>query len=148
MEAVYDEFVQKSSHLTLQIQKLKAAPEKVLAGLPTDSLRDARRNIGAVTRRADARIYLELEVRRVLCRKCGKVKREALDRLADNPFYTKRFAYYVGRKCRAMTVKDVAKELKLDWHTVKALDKECMRKQLERNPIAAPRVIGIDEVSL
>ncbi|MBE7444098.1 MAG: transposase family protein [Planctomycetia bacterium] len=24
----------------------------------------------------DARIYLEVEVRRVLCRKCGKVKRE------------------------------------------------------------------------
>jgi len=96
----------------------------------------------------DARVYLELEVRRVLCRKCGKVKTEALDWLADNPFYTKRFAYYVGRKCRAMTVQDVAKELKLDWHTVKALDKEYMRKQLERNPIAAPRVIGIDEISL
>lgn len=83
-----------------------------------------------------------------MCRKCGKVKREKLPWLANNPFYTKRFALYVGRKCRAMTVKDVAKELKLDWHTVKALDKEYMHKQLERNPIAAPRVIGIDEVSL
>jgi len=28
------------------------------------------------------------------------VKRERLDFLADNPFYTKRFAYYVGRRCR------------------------------------------------
>jgi Transposase and inactivated derivatives len=47
-----------------------------------------------------------------------------------------------------MTVKDVAKELKLDWHTVKALDKEYMEKQLRGNPVAAPRVIGIDELSL
>jgi transposase len=47
-----------------------------------------------------------------------------------------------------MTVKDVAKELKLDWHAVKALDKEYMQKQLERHPVAAPRVIGIDELSL
>jgi len=47
-----------------------------------------------------------------------------------------------------MTVKDVAKELKLDWHTVKALDKEYMQEQLRRNPVAAPRVIGIDELSL
>lgn len=47
-----------------------------------------------------------------------------------------------------MTIKDVAKELKLDWETVKAVDKEYMEKQLERNPVAAPRVIGIDEVSL
>lgn len=89
-----------------------------------------------------------MEVRRVKCGKCGKVKRERLDWLSDNPFYTKRFAYYVGRKCRAMAVRDVAKDLRLDWHTVKALDKEYMRKQLEQNPVAAPRVIGIDEVSI
>ncbi len=47
-----------------------------------------------------------------------------------------------------MTVKDVAKELKLDWHAVKALEKEYMQEQLQRNPVAAPRVIGIDELSL
>jgi transposase len=76
------------------------------------------------------------------------VKREKLDWLAGNPFYTKRFGYYVGRKCRSMTVKDVAEELKLDWHTVKSLDKEYMEEQLRRNPVAAPRVIGIDEISL
>jgi len=70
----------------------------------------------------DTRIYLELEVRRVECRDCGKVKREQLDFLADNPLYTKRFAYYVGRRCRAATIKEVAEELALDWHTVKGLD--------------------------
>lgn len=82
------------------------------------------------------------------CRKCEKVKREELPWIANNPFYTKRFSYYVGRKCRTMTIKDVAKELKLDWHTVKTLEKEYMQEQLRRNPVAAPRAIGIDEVSL
>jgi len=76
------------------------------------------------------------------------VKTEKLDWLADNPLYTKRFAYYIGRKCRKETIKDVATEYKLDWHTVKALDKEYMAKQLAANPIAAPRVIGIDEISI
>jgi transposase len=76
------------------------------------------------------------------------VKRERLGWLGNNPFYTKRFGIYVGRKCRAMTIQDVAKELKLDWHTVKALDKEYMEEQLRRTPVAAPGVIGIDEVSL
>jgi len=47
-----------------------------------------------------------------------------------------------------MTIKDVAKELKLDWHAVKALDKEYMQEQLRRNPVAAPRTIGIDEIAL
>jgi transposase len=87
-------------------------------------------------------------VRRVFCRRCQKVKQESLDWLASNPFYTKRFAFYVGRRCRTMTITDVARELKLDWHTVKALDKEYMAEQLRRTPVAAPVVIGIDEVSL
>ena len=80
----------------------------------------------------DTRIYWDLEVRRVACHRCGTVKRERLDFLADNPFYTKRFAYYVGRRCRASTIKDVAKELHLDWDTVKELDKQYMRGNRSR----------------
>jgi transposase len=45
------------------------------------------------------RIVVEFELRRVACRHCGAVKRERLDFLADNPRYTKRFAFYVGRRC-------------------------------------------------
>jgi transposase len=76
------------------------------------------------------------------------VKQEKLSFLADNPHYTKRFAIYVGRRCRTSTIKDVAEELHLDWHTVKELDKHYMREQLRRAGTAAPKVIGIDEVSV
>ena len=96
----------------------------------------------------DTRVYLEFEVRRVLCPSCGKVKRERLEFLANNPFYTKRFANYVGRRCRSATIKDVAKELKLDWHTVKELDKQYMKAQLAKAGKPRPKVIGIDEVSI
>ena len=84
----------------------------------------------------------------MLCRSCGKVKREGVEFLADNPFYTKRFAYYVGRRCRTATIKDVAKELRLDWHTVKELDKQYMKAQLAKAGTPRPNVIGIDEVSI
>ena len=94
------------------------------------------------------RIFLEFEVRRVHCRRCGQVKRERLGFLADNPLYTKRFAFYVGRRCRSAPIHDVAKELKLDWHTVKELDKQYMRAQLRRAGSPAPRVIGIDEIAI
>lgn len=96
----------------------------------------------------DTRVYLEFEVRRVACRDCGRVKRERLEFLADNPLYTKRFAFYVGRRCRAATIKDVAKELELDWHTVKELEKQYMRAQLHRAGTPAPQAIGIDEISI
>ena len=94
------------------------------------------------------RIFLEFEVRRVDCRCCGKVKRERLEFLADNPLYTKRFAFDVGRRCRSAPIWDVAKDLSLDWHTVKELDKQYMRAQLAKAGTPGPTVIGIDEVSI
>jgi transposase len=96
----------------------------------------------------DTRIFLELEVRRVDCRCCGSVKRERLDFLADNPLYTKRFAHFVGRRCRGATIKEVAEELALDWHTVKALDMQYMQAQLKRAGTPGPQVIGVDEISI
>ena len=96
----------------------------------------------------DIRIYLELDVRRVECKGCGKVKQERLDWLADHPFYTKRFAFFVGRRCRAMTIKDVAQETHLDWWTVRKLEMEYMREQLRRAGNPAPKVVGIDEISI
>jgi len=94
------------------------------------------------------RIYLDVEVRRVSCRRCKKVKQERLEWLADNPFYTKRFAFYVGRRCRGSSLTDVAKELHLNWKTVKALEKQYMREQLKRVGMPGPKVIGIDEISI
>ena len=96
----------------------------------------------------DTRIYLEFDIRRIECRRCGKVKREQLDFLADNPFYTKRFAWSVGRRCATASVKSVADELQLDWHTVKTLEKQSMQAQLERAGTPAPKAIGIDEISI
>lgn len=76
------------------------------------------------------------------------MKTERLDWLAENPFCTKRFAFYVGRRCHDSTVKAVADELHLDWHTVKELDKQYMAEQLRRVGTPSPRAIGIDEISV
>jgi transposase len=76
------------------------------------------------------------------------VKPETLEWLAETPFYTKRFAFYVGRRCRDSTLQDVAKEVHLNWKTVKELEKQYMREQLRRVGTPGPKVIGIDEVSI
>jgi transposase len=96
----------------------------------------------------DRRVYPEFELRRIHCRHCGTVKRERLEFLVDNPFYTKRFAYYVGRRCRSATIKDIAEELRLDWDTVKTLEKQRMAAQLAKAGTPGPKVIGIDELSI
>ena len=78
------------------------------------------------------------------CRQCGGVKQERLDWLADNPHYTRRFALYVGKQCRSASIKEVAEDLRLDWHAVKAMDTLYMQEQLTVAGPPAPRVIGID----
>jgi len=94
------------------------------------------------------RVCLELEIRRVSCRRCGEVKQEKFAFLANNPFYTKRFAYYVGKRCSTSTVKDVAQELHLNHKTVNVLEKQYMREKLRRAGNPKPKTIGIDEISI
>ncbi len=76
------------------------------------------------------------------------MKQERLDWLADNPFYTKRFAFQIGRRCRHSTIRDVAREHLLDWKTVKALEMQYMREQIKRAGQPRPKVIGVDEISI
>ena len=94
------------------------------------------------------RIYLAWEIRRVDCWRCGTVKQEKLDWLADNPFYTTRVSFCVGRRCQTMTVKDVAQETHLAWWTIRDVAMEYMRAQLRRAGQPAPNVVGIDERSI
>lgn len=96
----------------------------------------------------DTRVYLEFECRRVQCRTCGGVKSERLDWMVHRRLYTKRFAHYVGQRCKDAPIAVIAKELKLDWHTVKELEKAYMREVLAKTGMPAPQAIGIDEISI
>jgi transposase len=87
-------------------------------------------------------------MRRVACRGCDGVKQERLEWLADNPSYTKRFAFHMGRRCRTASIRDVAKEHLLDWKTVKTLEMQYMREQIKRAGKPRPKVIGVDEISI
>ncbi len=78
----------------------------------------------------------------------GKVRQEKLEWLSRVNGYTKRFGYYVGRRCQESTIKAVASELCLDWKTVKELEKEYLEEKLKRAGNPAPRVIGVDEIAI
>ena len=94
------------------------------------------------------RLYLAFEQRRIACPRCRGVKVERLDWLAQNPRYTHRFAQHVGAVCRDMSNKAVAQLLPLHEHTVKDLDTRYMRDWLAQTPQPAPRIIGVDELSI
>jgi len=76
------------------------------------------------------------------------VKRERINFVLDNRFFTKRFGYEVGERCRESSIQSVAEYFRLDWHTVKELEKAYMHEQLAKAPKVAPKVIGVDEISV
>ena len=93
-------------------------------------------------------VLVEFELRRVTCHTCGGVKQERLDWLAENPHDTRRFVLYVGKQCRSASITEVAEDLRLNWHTVNAMDQRYMQAQLDVAGAPAPAVIGIDEISI
>lgn len=96
----------------------------------------------------DTRVYREAEVRRVWCHNCGAVKQEKLPWVAANPFYPQRVAFFVGRRCRRATLQDGARALRLDWRTVKEVDKHSMREQLRRTGTPGPKLLGVDAIAM
>ena len=97
----------------------------------------------------DTRIFLELEVRRVDCRNCGKVKRERLEFLADNPFYTKRFAFFVGQALSAGIDRGRGEGTGARLaHGQGAGDAVHARRNSARAGTPGPKVIGIDEIAI
>jgi hypothetical protein len=64
-------------------------------------------------------------------------KRISLVRRSD------RSAYFVRRGCRQASIADVAKELALDWHTVKALEMQYTEAQLARVGRPGSQVIDV-----
>ena len=57
-----------------------------------DGVRTARSAVCAIFRAATRRYFSNWRCGGIKCHRCGKVKQERLDFLADNPFYAKRFA--------------------------------------------------------
>ena len=71
-----------------RILRLERRGKKTVCGVcgtPHRTFYDQKRRLVRDLSCGDTRVYLEVAVRRALCRMCQKVKREALPFLADNP---------------------------------------------------------------
>jgi transposase len=93
------------------------------------------------------RSYLDFEVCRVDCRRCGKAKCECLEFVTDNPLIPSALPITLGDGVDLLQSK-ISEELKLDRHAVKELAKQYMVAQLAKAGYPGPKVIGIDEISI
>ena len=92
-------------------------------------------------------IYLELDVRRVHCRKCGKVKREGLEWLPTTRS-TPSASRLRGRRCRATHRSRTWPRSSSRLAHGQGAGQAIHGGAAEEGGHARPRVIGIDEISI
>jgi len=95
----------------------------------------------------DARTWLEVPRRRVLCPRCGP-KLERLSWLGRYSRVTRRLAESVARLCRFLPIKRVAEFFALHWNTVKTIDKRALKQKLGAIDLSGLTVIAMDEFAI
>jgi len=96
---------------------------------------------------ADKICYIHFKQKKLHC-KCGFRGMEELDFLAKFDRVTKRLANRVAECCENSTIKDVANQFKLNWKTVKEIDKEHIKILLPKIQDLVIRRIAIDEIAI
>lgn len=97
---------------------------------------------------ADRQVWLQVDYRKVWCKRCGKTRVEHLA-FCDSPQrLTHRLRRYVYDLCRLLPVTDVAEHLGLDPKTVTAIDKEFLQEEFGQTDYQDLRVLAMDEIAL
>ena len=91
--------------------------------------------------------FLRFMQYRVLCPDCG-LKVEALPWLARYARVSSPLACQVAELCKVMANKDVALFERLDWDTVKEIDKRAIKKAQASRPLNGITVLGFDEIGV
>jgi transposase len=78
---------------------------------------------------------------------CGYRGIEILDFIDKYSFCTKRLEEYVFLLCQKMSIKDAAQLCRLNWKTVKNIDKKYLRQLVTPLSELTPERIGVDEIA-
>ncbi len=95
---------------------------------------------------ADRRVMVTFTESKIVC-KCGYRGIECLDFVDKYSFYTKRFEEYAALLCGKMTNKSVAEVCRINWKTVKSIDKKHLSQMKVGLGELSPKGIGVDEVA-
>lgn len=93
------------------------------------------------------RVWLSLPVRRVRCPDCGP-RVERIDWLAGRRALTRAMIEWVGSLSRLLPLSHVAKLLRLHWHTVRSIDHQRLRDELQEPDRSRIRRLIMDEFAL
>lgn len=96
----------------------------------------------------DRPVVLVVPVRRIWCEHCRGPQTEQVTWLGRRSRVTQRLARAIGQLCQVLSIRHVAAHYRLDWHTVKNIDKAQLASQLSAPHWDVVRVLAIDEFAL
>ncbi len=91
--------------------------------------------------------FLEIPLKKIRC-KCGYRGLEELDFVSKSKRVTKRLETVVASFCEISSLKEVAERLKLDWKTVKEIDRAFIKALLPKISELNVKRIAIDEIAI
>lgn len=94
----------------------------------------------------NSKTMVEFEEFKIEC-SCGYSGVEKLSFVNKFSRFTRRFEYKVAVLCKVMTLKDVAKEMKMNWTAVKRIDKAYAKRFFTDLKYLNPKRIGVDEIA-
>jgi transposase len=93
-------------------------------------------------------VHIVLDVPRVECHCCHKVRQVKIDFADPRVTYTKSFQQYALELSRYMTIKDVAEHLEISWDVIKDIQKADLQQRFSRPKLSHLRQIAMDEISI
>jgi len=97
---------------------------------------------------AATRVWITCRYRKLFCTHCRHINIEDLDLFHPYLRVTHRLALYIHQLCQFMTVKDVARHVKLDWKTVKNIDKEHLEAKYGQPDLNHLKILAVDEIAI
>ena len=97
---------------------------------------------------ATARTWITCRYRKVFCAHCQGIHIEDLGVFHPYLRVTTRLARYIYQLCSFMTVSEVARHLKIDWKTVKNIDKFYLERDYGQPDYKGLRILAVDEISI
>ena len=92
--------------------------------------------------------YIVLNIPRVECRSCGKVRQVIVTFADPKRTYTRSFERYVLDLSKAMTIQDVAGHLNISWDIVKDIQKRNLMRHHNKPTLKQLRLLAVDEISV
>jgi len=140
-------FDEAKSSLTLWVRQAASRPFYTCSkcGIGTERVHSVRERRVRDLPWGCWKVWLELEVHRVRCRRCG-VRVERIEFLEGKHPYTSRFAAAVARDCEDAAVRRVAAKWGLSAQTVRRIDKRALQAWAKRRRRRPLRLMGVDEI--